>query len=159
MPDLQIRKATVDDASLILGFVKELAIYEKAESDVVATIEDIRNSIFKPQSNTHALICSINDVPAGFAVYFYNYSTWLGKQGLYIEDFYVSPKYRKKGIGKKLFKFIANIAVANDCGRIEWSVLSWNEPAINFYKSFGAEPQSEWVVYRLAGKALNNLGK
>ena len=157
MLDIQIRIATIDDAALVLRFVKELAIYEKAESDVVATVNDIQNSLFSDNSGTHALICSINEEPVGFAVYFFNYSTWLGKKGLYLEDLYISPEYRKKGIGKLFFKYIARIAVANGCGRFEWSVLDWNEPAINFYNSFGAEPQSEWVTYRLSGDALNTL--
>lgn len=157
MLDIQIRIATIDDAALVLRFVKELAIYEKAESDVVATVNDIQNSLFSDNSGTHALICSINGEPVGFAVYFFNYSTWLGKKGLYLEDLYISPEYRKKGIGNLFFKYIARIAVANGCGRFEWSVLDWNEPAINFYNSFGAEPQSEWVTYRLSGDALNTL--
>ena len=157
MLDIQIRIATIDDAALVLRFVKELAIYEKAESDVVATVEDIQNSLFSDNSGTHALICSIKKEPVGFAVYFFNYSTWLGKKGLYLEDLYISPEYRKKGIGNLFFKYIARIAVANGCGRFEWSVLDWNEPAINFYNSFGAEPQSEWVTYRLSGDALNTL--
>ena len=159
MSEIQIRKATFEDAPLILHFVKELAVYEKAEAAVTATIEDIQDSIFSEDSNTHALICSINDQAVGFAVYFYNYSTWLGKKGLYLEDLYVSPKYRQSGIGKKLFKYIANIAVNNNCGRFEWSVLDWNKPAIEFYESFGAEPQTEWTVYRLSGKVLDELAK
>jgi GNAT superfamily N-acetyltransferase len=156
MPEIQIRTATANDSSLILNFIKELALYEKAESEVVATVENIKNSIFCENSNSHALICCLDAKPIGFAVYFYNYSTWLGKKGLYLEDLYVSPEHRQQGIGKTLFKYIANIAVKEDCGRFEWSVLTWNQPAIEFYKSFSAEPQSEWVTYRLSGVALQN---
>ncbi|MCK4406851.1 MAG: GNAT family N-acetyltransferase [Bacteroidales bacterium] len=101
----------------------------------------------------------INEKPVGFAVYFYNYSTWLGKNGLYLEDLYVSPKYRGKGAGKMLLKHLAKIAVSKDCGRFELSVLDWNEPAMKFYESFGAKPQSEWLVYRLEGEALRDFTK
>ncbi|MFT6915017.1 MAG: GNAT superfamily N-acetyltransferase [Motiliproteus sp.] len=154
MSVIEIRQATVEDAALILRFVTELAIYEKAEHEVVATESDIQKSLFGADSNTRAVICNINDEPIGFAVYFFNYSTWLGKQGLYLEDLYVSPEYRSAGAGKALLKNLAKIALAKQCGRFEWSVLDWNEPAIQFYQSMGAEPQDEWVAYRLTGKAL-----
>ena len=159
MPNIQIREATKEDSSLILQFVKELAAYERAASEVTATVKDIQKSIFSADSSVHALICSINEEPVGFAVYFYNYSTWIGKNGLYLEDFYVSPKYRGRGAGKMLLKHLAKIAVSKDCGRFELSVLDWNEPAIKFYESFGAKPQSEWVVYRLRGEALRDFAK
>jgi GNAT superfamily N-acetyltransferase len=151
---IEIRQATVEDSALILRFVTELAIYEKAEHQVVATESDIQESLFGTESKTKAVICNINNEPVGFAVYFFNYSTWLGKQGLYLEDLYVSPEYRSAGAGKSLLKHLAKIALANNCGRFEWSVLDWNEPAIQFYQSMGAEPQDEWVAYRLTGKAL-----
>jgi GNAT superfamily N-acetyltransferase len=157
MRDLEIRKATVADATLILDFVRQLAVYEKTESEVKATIDDLKNTLFSEDSNTHAVICSLAEKPVGFAVYFYNYSTWLGKKGLYLEDIYVNPQYRKQGIGKQLFNYLARTAVDNDCGRFEWSVLNWNEPAIKFYESIGAQLQSEWVIYRLTGKALIDL--
>ena len=159
MPNIQIRKATIEDSSLIVQFVKELAVFERAASEATVTVEDIKKSIFSAESNIHALVCSINEEPVGFAVYFYNYSTWLGKNGLYLEDLYVSPKYRGKGAGKMLLKHLAKIAVSKDCGRFEWSVLDWNEPAMKFYGSFGAKPQSEWVVYRLEGEALKDFAK
>ena len=151
---LTIRKATTEDTTLILHFVTELAIYEKAEYEVVATESDIRKTLFGENASAHALICSIDDKPIGFAVYFYNYSTWLGKNGLYLEDLYVSSKHRGSGAGKALLKHLANIAVAENCGRFEWSVLDWNEPAIDFYQSIGAKPQDEWIGYRLSGDAL-----
>lgn len=151
---ITIRKANPDDAAIIHGFVVELAIYEKAEHEVKASIEDLRHSLFEPQSPTKALICLKDDIPIGFAVYFYNYSTWQGRKGLYLEDLYISPQFRGGGAGKKLLQHLAQIAVAEGCGRFEWSVLDWNQPAIDFYHSVGAKPQSEWVRYRLAGEDL-----
>jgi len=156
---IAIRPATPEDSTLIMRFITELAIYERAEHEVVATAEIIRASLFDEKSGTSALICSIDDVPVGFAVYFSSYSTWLGKKGLYLEDLYVSPEYRGEGAGKALLKYLAQVAVATDCGRFEWSVLDWNEPAIQFYKSLGAEPQDEWIRYRLTGSALEALAK
>ena len=156
-PNLDIRPATPDDAALIIMFITDLAIYENAEDAVVATESDIRQSLFSPGATASALICSNDHGPVGFAVYFFNYSTWLGKNGLYLEDLYVAPEYRGTGAGFALLKHLAKIAVDNDCGRFEWSVLDWNEPAIRFYLSIGAEPQDEWVGYRLTGKALEEL--
>ena len=159
MPDTVIRAATVEDSALILRFVNELATFERASDQVRASVDDIRESIFGTDSIAHALVCSIDAEPAGFAVYFFNYSTWLGKKGLYLEDLYVSPDSRGKGAGKALLKHLAGIAVANGCGRFEWSVLDWNEPSRKFYESFGAQPQSEWIGYRLSGDALSDLAK
>lgn len=157
MSAIEIRQATVEDSGLILRFVTELAIYEKAENEVIATVADIKNSLFGPDSATQAVICNLNNEPIGFAVYFFNYSTWLGKHGLYLEDLYVSPEYRSVGAGKALLKHLANIALSKNCGRFEWSVLDWNEPAIQFYQSIGAKPQDEWVGYRLTGNALEEF--
>ena len=154
---MEIRQATVEDSALILRFVTELAIYEKAENEVIATESDIENSLFASDSITKAVICSINNEPIGFAVYFFNYSTWLGKHGLYLEDLYVFPKFRGVGAGKALLKHLAEIALSKNCGRFEWSVLDWNEPAIQFYQSIGAKSQDEWVGYRLTGKALEEF--
>ncbi len=157
MPVLEIRQATAQDAALILRLVTELAIYEKAENEVIASKSDIEDSLFGSDSTTSAVICNINNEPIGFAVYFYNYSTWLGKRGLYLEDLYISPEYRRAGAGKALLKHLAKIAISKNCGRFEWSVLDWNEPAIQFYQSIGAESQDEWVAYRLTGKALEQF--
>ena len=159
MSETVIRNATIEDAALILDFVKELARYEKAEDEVVATIEDIRNNLFSPDTTTQALICTQDGMAIGFAVYFLNFSTWLGKNGLYLEDLYVSPDHRGTGAGKKLLKYLAEIAVNNHCGRFEWSVLDWNEPAIRFYESIGAKPQSEWIGYRLEGQSLLDFAR
>lgn len=154
---IEIRDATVDDPGLILRFVKELAAYERAPEAVTATEADIRHSLFGEDAIVHAVICEIGGVPAGFALYFFNYSTWLGRRGLYLEDLYVSPAYRRAGAGKALLKHLARVARSRECGRLEWSVLDWNTPAIRFYESIGAEPVQEWVGYRLAGEALDRL--
>ncbi len=154
---IDIRPAKAEDAALLIRFITELAIYEKAENEVVATELDIKNSIFGDDSTTSALICSINNEAVGFAVYFFNYSTWLGQHGLYLEDLYVSPQHRGSGAGKALLKHLAKIALSRNCGRLEWSVIDWNEPAIKFYQSLGAKPQDEWVAYRLTDKALVDL--
>lgn len=149
-----IHEANRDDSSTILRFVKELAAYEKAEHEVLATEQTIKDSIFSEHSTTKAIICEKDGNPIGFAVYFFNYSTWLGKHGLYLEDLYVSPSERGSGAGKALLKHLAGIAIANDCGRFEWNVLDWNKPAIDFYESLGAKPKSEWLGYQLTGENL-----
>lgn len=154
MPDIFIRKAAIEDASLVLGFIKELARYERAEEEVIATVEDIENNLFSKSTTTEALICTSDKTPIGIAIYFLNFSTWLGKNGLYLEDLYVSPKHRGSGAGKRLLKHLAELAVENNYGRFEWSVLDRNEPAIKFYESIGAKAQSEWMGYRLEGKSL-----
>lgn len=155
---LQIRDAIRADAEVILGFITELAIYEKAEHEVLAGCADIERSLFDdPASPAKALICLLDDEPIGFAVYFLSYSTWLGRKGLYLEDLYVSQQHRGVGAGKALLRHLAKIAVDTGCGRFEWSVLDWNQPAIDFYKSIGAEPQDEWVRYRMEGASLTDF--
>ena len=159
MTSLQIRKATSVDAALILRFITDLAIYEKAEHEVLAVEADIRKSLFGESATAKAVICEQVGEPIGFAVYFFSYSTWLGKNGLFLEDLFVAPASRGTGAGKALLKHLAAIAVENDCARVEWNVLDWNEPAIQFYQAIGAQPQSEWIGYRLAGAALQNFAK
>ena len=154
MQDIVIRPAAAADAELILRFVKELARYEEAEHEVVATVADIEASIFGPDSTVGALVCELDGAPVGFAVWFYNFSTWQGRKGLYLEDLYVSPEHRGAGAGKAMLRYLAQKAVAEGCGRFEWSVLDWNEPAIRFYESIGARPKSEWIMYQLSGRAL-----
>jgi GNAT superfamily N-acetyltransferase len=149
-----IREAVVEDAELILGFVKDLARFEKAEDEVVATVSDIQAAIFGGDVTAKAIIGELDGKPVGFAVYFYNFSTWLGKKGLYLEDLYITPEYRGLGAGKSMLQYLAKQAVAENCGRFEWSVLDWNEPAIQFYESIGAKPKSEWLGYQLVGAAL-----
>jgi GNAT superfamily N-acetyltransferase len=157
MSAIEIRDASIEDSALILRFVTELAIYEKAEHEVIATQDDIEESLFGPETKTKALICQLNGEAVGFAVYFFNYSTWLGKHGLYLEDLYVSPEARGSGAGKALLKHLAKIAISKNCERVEWSVLDWNEPAIQFYQSIGAQPKDEWIGYRLSGKTLEEF--
>lgn len=154
---ISIRKANIHDSATILSFVVELARYEKAEHEVTASVDDIKNSIFRADTSTFALICEMDNQPIGFAVYFFNYSTWQGKNGLYLEDLYVTPTFRGLGAGKALFRELAKIAKENDCGRFEWSVLDWNTPAIDFYDSLGATPKSEWLGYRLVASQFEDL--
>lgn len=151
---LNIRPATRDDAALILRFITELAIYERAEHEVQTDAAGIEASLFAEDASAQALICERDGQPIGYAVYFFNYSTWLGRNGLYLEDLYVSPAVRGTGAGKALLRHLAKLAVAKGCGRFEWAVLDWNEPAIRFYESLGARPQEEWMTYRLSGDAL-----
>jgi GNAT superfamily N-acetyltransferase len=153
-PDLEIRPATPADVPLILRFIQELAAYEKAGPEVVATEASLHASLFGPRPHANALICRVGGVAAGFAVYFFNYSTWQGRPGLYLEDLYVSPSHRNAGTGRALLRHLARVAVDQGCGRFEWSVLDWNAPAITFYESIGAVPLREWVRYRLVGEAL-----
>ncbi|KFZ38705.1 GCN5 family acetyltransferase [Shewanella mangrovi] len=157
MSTLTIRPATIADAATIHHFIVELATYEKAAHEVLASVSDIESSLFGEHSSTQAVIASLNDEPVGFAVFFYNYSTWLGKHGLYLEDLYVSPEYRGIGAGKTLIRHLAKLAVEKGCGRFEWNVLDWNEPAIKFYQSIGAKALDEWVGYRLTGDALKEF--
>lgn len=157
MNPLSIRTAQESDLEQIMTFIRELAIYEKAEHEVVASLEDLRATLFGSQPKVFGLMCELGDQAVGFAVYFYNYSTWLGKHGIYLEDLYVTPEHRGLGAGKALLKRLAEIAVAEDCGRVEWSVLDWNEPAIQFYQSLGAGAQDEWTVYRMSGTALSEF--
>ena len=149
-----LRPAEPSDSATILAFIRELAIYEKAEDQVEATEEMIRQSVFGEGSVTRAMICESEGRPAGFAIWFYNYSTWQAKKGLYLEDLYVTPEFRGAGAGKAMLKRLAQIALAEGCGRFEWSVIDWNEPAIRVYRAIGAEPQAEWIRYRLTGEAL-----
>lgn len=154
---IHIRPATAADAAQILAFISELAIYEKAAHEVIATLADIEQSLFAADSPARGLICSLNGQPIGYAVYFFSYSTWLGRKGLYLEDLYISAQQRGAGAGKQLLRHIAQIACNSGCGRLEWSVLDWNEPAIKFYQSLGAAPQDEWVRYRMDGETLQTF--
>ncbi|QNH23029.1 N-acetyltransferase [Xanthomonas sp. GW] len=154
MAALHIRPATPDDAALILRLIRDLARYERAEDAVQTDAAGLRASLFGPGATAHALICEADAQPIGYAVYFYNYSTWLGRNGLYLEDLYVAPEHRGSGAGKALLRHLARQALAEGCGRFEWSVLDWNQPAIDFYQAAGAQAQDEWTVYRLQGEAL-----
>lgn len=159
MSDFIIREAVREDAPQILEFIKDLAAYEKMSDDVVATVEDIEHTVFAEQPKAHCLIAEYDGQSAGFALYFYSYSTFLGKHGIYLEDLFVKPDFRGKRIGLGLLKYLSKVAVDNDCKRLDWSVLDWNEPAINFYDSIGAKPQKEWLGYRLTGESLSSFAE
>ncbi len=152
-----IRLATEADVPQILGLIKELAEYEKAPDAVIASESDIHESLFKPDSVTHCHVAEIDEKIVGIAIWFLNYSTWLGKEGIYLEDLYVKPEYRKNGIGLNLMKTLAKICVDRGYERFQWWVLNWNEPSIKFYESIGALPMNEWTVYRLSGEALKKF--
>ncbi len=154
---LMIRPATALDVPLILDFIRALALYERAAAEVVADEERLRETLFGESPQAKVLLALWEGVPVGFAVYFFSYSTWLARKGLYLEDLFVLPEARGKGAGKALLQRLARIAVEEGCGRLEWSVLDWNQPAIDFYLSLGAVPQSEWTRYRLSGTALQEL--
>ncbi len=156
--DFSIRKATENEIPKILQFIREIAAYEKMSDQVVATEELLREWLFEKKIG-EVLIGSHEGVDAGFALYFHNFSTFMGRAGLYLEDIYVRPPYRGQGLGTMFFHELARIAVERGCGRMEWSCLDWNEPSIAFYRSLGAVPMSDWTVYRLCGETLESLGK
>ncbi|HEV2417883.1 MAG TPA: GNAT family N-acetyltransferase [Terriglobia bacterium] len=154
---INIRAAAPDDAALILQFIRELADYEKAPQEAVAAPEDILRDGFSAHPKFRCIIAEWDGQPAGFALFFYNYSTWRGRPGIYLEDVFVRPEFRKKGIGKALLAHLAQIAVREGCVRFEWQVLDWNTPAIEFYKSLGAAVMKEWLTMRVTGEALKKL--
>jgi len=156
---LSLRPATRADVPLILQLVRELATYERAPDAVVATEADFLRDGFGHSPHFHVLLASWNREPAGFALYFYNWSTWLGRKGLYLEDLFVRPQLRGKGIGRSLLAELARIAVREGCGRFQWQVLDWNEPALGFYRSLGAQVVPEWLTVRLEGEALFRLAE
>jgi len=154
---VSLRPAEERDVGVILGFIKELADYERLSHEVVATEAMLQKHLFGERPVAESTIAEYEGAPAGFALYFHSFSTFLGRPGLYLEDLYVSPGFRGTGVGKALLRHVARLAIERDCGRVEWAVLDWNEPAIKFYESIGAAPMAEWSVYRLAGSALRNF--
>ncbi|MCG7544998.1 GNAT family N-acetyltransferase [Pseudoalteromonas sp. MM17-2] len=163
MSQVFIRDAVINDVPLIYHFINQLAIYEKEPDAVTATEQDIERTLFGEGATAHSVICFDSEAPdaepIGFAVYFFNYSTWLGRNGLYLEDLYVSEDKRGRGAGKALMQFLARRAIEQDCGRFEWVVLDWNKPAIDFYESIGAQAQGEWIIYRLDGEQLHQFAQ
>lgn len=158
-PTLDIRFAGEHDVPLILRFIRELAEYERLAHEVVATEELIRETLFGARRHAEVLIAETDGEPAGFALFFHNYSTFLGRPGIYLEDLYVRPELRGHGYGRTLLTRLAQIAEERACGRMEWAVLNWNESAIRFYESLGALPQEQWTVYRLTGESLAAVGR
>lgn len=153
----EIREATESDVPLILQFIKDLAEYERLAHLVIATEEQLRSTLFGTVRLAEVLIGSEDGVPAGFAIFFHNYSTFLAQPGIYLEDLFVKPEYRGRGYGKALLVRLAQIARDRNCGRVEWAVLNWNAPSIAFYKSLGARPMEDWSVFRLTGEKLEAL--
>jgi GNAT superfamily N-acetyltransferase len=156
---IELRNATADDVPLILRFIRELAEYERLSEACIATEELVRETLFGEKRYAEVIIAEHEGEAAGFALFFRNYSTFLARPGIYLEDLYVRPELRGYGIGKALLARLAAIATERDCGRLEWAVLNWNESAIRFYRSLGALPQDQWTVYRMTGEALQRLSR
>ena len=154
---ITLRLATPDDAGLILDFIRQLADYEKLSHEVVTDEASLRASLFEGRQVAEVVIASWNERPAGFALFFHNFSTFLGRPGIYLEDLFVIPEMRGKGIGQVLLSHLAKIAVDRECGRFEWSVLDWNVDAIRFYERLGARPMDGWTTFRVTGEALEAL--
>lgn len=159
MGEIKVRAASEEDAPQILAFIRELADYERLSREVVATEEVLRESLFGERRYAEVVICEHENVPAGFALFFHNFSTFLGRPGIYLEDLYVRPEFRGRGAGRALLAHLARLAKERGCGRLEWWVLDWNEPAIAFYRSLGAEAMEDWTVYRVTGEALERLAE
>lgn len=156
---MKIRPARREEATVILELIKDLAEYEKAPDEVLALPEDILKTIFADDPKVFCDLVEVDGEVAGMAIWFLNYSTWQGKHGIYLEDLFIRPEFRGKGYGKALLEHLAQICIERGYGRFQWWVLDWNSPAIEFYRSIGAEAMSEWTVYRVSGDALEKLGK
>jgi GNAT superfamily N-acetyltransferase len=154
---IRIEPATAHDLPVILQMIRDLAEYERMADQVVATEAGLRDALFGATPGAEVLLAYADDRPAGFALFFHNFSTFLGRRGLYLEDLFVKPEFRGLGVGKRLLTALARIAVERGCGRFEWSVLDWNEPAIGFYKRLGARPMEDWTIFRVSGDALAAL--
>lgn len=155
--ELIIKQAKEEDVPLILSFIKKIAEYEKLSHEVIATEEILRESLFGEKPSAEVVFGYLNNEPVAYAVYFYNFSTFIGKKGLYLEDLFVLPELRGSGIGKKMLIYLIKKSVEENCGRMEWAVLDWNEPAIKFYKSLGAKPMDEWTTFRMDEEALRKI--
>ncbi len=155
---LRIVPATADDVPTILRLIRSLAEYEKLLHEVTATEAQLRETLFGDRAAAEVVLARLGERTIGFALFFTNYSTFLGRPGLYLEDLFLEPQWRGRGYGKALLAHVAAIAVARDCGRMEWSVLDWNEPSIRFYEHLGAQAMADWTVYRLTGEALRRVG-
>jgi GNAT superfamily N-acetyltransferase len=156
--EIRLRMAEPEDVPLILEFIRGLAEYEQLSDQVEVTGEGLRESVFRDK-RAEVVICEYQGKPGGFALFFHNFSTFLGRPGIYIEDLFVKPELRGKGLGKTLLRYIASLAVERNCGRLEWACLNWNEPSIAFYQSQGARPLSEWTTYRVVGEGLEKLAQ
>ena len=155
----KIRDATISDVPIILHLIRDLATYERAPNDVVATEQGLREVLFGPEPSAKVVLIFEGEEAIGFAVYFFNFSTWLGRPGLYLEDLFVKPETRGRGYGRALLIHLAKIARDHGCGRMEWAVLDWNEPAIQFYRKLGATPLEDWTVFRLTQDGITRLAE
>ena len=153
----ELRSPTVDQVHLVHQFIRELAEYEKLLHECSVTVEALTESLFGDRPHAETLLAFLDDKPIGFCLFFHNYSTFLGKPGLYLEDLYIQPEYRNRGFGKVMLAHLAALAIERGCGRFEWSVLAWNEPSIAFYRKIGAEPLDGWLLQRVTGEALTSL--
>jgi GNAT superfamily N-acetyltransferase len=159
IPNFRIEETGLQDVSVILSFVKELAEYERLSDRLTVTEDDLREGLFGEHPTAEAVIGYYEHEPVSFALFFHNFSTFIGRPGLYLEDLYVRPHMRGRGFGRAMLVYLAGVARERRCGRMEWAVLDWNEPAIKFYKSLGARPLDDWIVYRLADDALDKLAE
>lgn len=159
MNQIEIKNAQENDIPLILTFIKELAFYEKLAHVVVATEEHLREHLFGTNPKAEVVLAYYEQVPVGFALFFHNFSTFVGRPGIYLEDLFVRETMRGKGIGKALLAHLAHVAIERNCGRFEWAVLDWNSPAIEFYKSLGAVPVDDWTIFRVSGDAMQHLAR
>jgi GNAT superfamily N-acetyltransferase len=157
MSNLRIVNAVENDVPVILDFIKQLAEYEKLGHQVVATAETLEKSLFGQRANAQVILAELDGKKVGFAIFYTNFSTFLGKPGIYLEDLFVIPEARGKGIGKKLLAYLARLTKERDYGRLDWAVLDWNKPSIDFYESIGAKPLNDWIVYRLQDEALQKM--
>lgn len=155
--DLRLRAAGPDDVAVLLRFIRELAEYEREPAAVVADEALLREALTGPHPDAEAILAELDGEPVGMALFFHNFSTWLGRRGLYLEDLYVTPSARGSGVGRALLGYLARLALARGCGRLEWWVLDWNEPALGFYRELGAEALGEWLPHRVTGEALRRL--
>lgn len=159
IPDYKLRFATESDIPIILRFIRELAAYEKLEHEAEATEPVLRDTLFGERRNAEVILGIYSDEPVSFAVFFHNFSTFLGKPGIYLEDLFVKPEFRGKGFGKSMISYLAHLAKERGCGRLEWWVLDWNKPAIDFYQSIGAKSMDDWTVQRISGNDLEVLAE
>jgi GNAT superfamily N-acetyltransferase len=156
-PTLSIRPVQSDEVDLVMQFIRELAEYERLTHEVIARTEDIHAALFGPRPYAEAVFGCLDGEPRGFALYFHNFSTFLGKPGLYLEDLYVTPAARGRGLGTRMLAWLARLALERDCGRFEWAVLDWNEPALKVYRGLGARAAQDWILHRVTGEALAQL--
>jgi GNAT superfamily N-acetyltransferase len=158
MEKIQFKTTTEKDIPVILDFIKQIAIYEEMLDKVTATEESLKESIFD-NNRAEALLIELDNEAIGYIVYFFNYSTFIGREGLYIEDLYIKPEYRGQGLGKRCFEFLVKIAKEHKCQRVEWTCLDWNEPSLKFYKSIGAKQMNEWIIHRLDKEAIDRISE